>query len=269
MAVEGRAALGELQDNELAVTTMAVVDRVRPHVGIILLAMAVVFAVFAGMVLVRSQQAAERAAGWEACLGALSDGEPGRLEEVAVRYRGTPAGWWAELIMADAALADGNRLLLLDRAQAEKRLAAAAEIYQSVNAQRPTALVAERGIFGLARTRESQGQLEEAKQGYKALVAEYPASPFSAIAKGRLAALAVPATQRWYKWFETPPAAPAEPPAEPSDDTSTKPVESATPAEPTADKPAAGEPAADTEPAAVEPSPEPTADKPPADAPAG
>jgi hypothetical protein len=253
MALEGRAALGELRDNELAVSTMAVVDRVRPHVGIILLAIAVVFAVFAGMVLVRSQQAAERAAGWEACLGALSDGEPGRLEEVAARYRGAPAGWWAELVMADAALADGNRLLVTDRAQAEKRLAAAADLYTSVNAQRPTALAAERGVFGLARTRESQGQLKEALRGYKALAAEYPASPFTAIAKGRLTALALPATQRWYKWFETPPAAPAAPSAEPSDD---KPAESAEPATPT--KPAADERAG-----------EPSADKPPAATPAG
>lgn len=256
MALEGRAALGELRDNELAVSTMAVVDRVRPHVGIILLAIAVVFAVFAGMVLVRSQQAAERAAGWEACLGALSDGEPGRLEEVAARYRGAPAGWWAELVMADAALADGNRLLVTDRAQAEKRLAAAADLYTSVNAQRPTALAAERGVFGLARTRESQGQLKEALRGYKALAAEYPASPFTAIAKGRLTALALPATQRWYKWFETPPAAPAAPSAEPSDDKPAEPAESAEPATPT--KPAADERAG-----------EPSADKPPAATPAG
>jgi hypothetical protein len=246
MASEGRAALGELKDNELAVTTMAVVDKIRPHVGIILLAIAVVVAAVAGMVLVRSQQAAERAAGWEACLGALSDGEPGRLEEVAVRYRGTPAGWWAELVMADAALADGNRLLLVDRAQAENRLAAAAELYTSVNSQRPKALAAERSIFGLARARESQGQLKEAEQGYKALVAEYPASPFTAIAKGRLAALALPSTQRWYKWFETPPVAPAAPSAEPSDDKS---AESAEPAideradEPSADNPPADDPA--------------------------
>ncbi len=221
MALQGRASLGELEDNELAASTMAIVDRVRPHLGLILLSIAVIFAVLAGLVVVRWQQSAEQTAGWEALLGAFSDGEPGRVEEVAARYRGTSAGWWAELVMADNALADGNRLLMIDRTQAQSRLEAAAALYSSVNSQRPTALAAERSIFGLARTRESQGQLAEARRGYEALVAEYPSSPFKPIAEARIAALDRPATQRWYKWFETPPAEPsrdepAESPSEPS-----------------------------------------------------
>jgi hypothetical protein len=216
MASAGRATLDELDDNELASSTMALVDRIRPHLGLITLAIGVLFAVLAGIVLVRSQQAAERTAAWEACLGALAEGNPARLEEVAARYRGTPASWWAELVLADTALADGNSLLLSDPARARTRLAAAAELYQAVNAQRPSALAAERGVFGLARTRESQGQLEEARRGYEALVAEYPQSPFRGIAESRLEALGRPATQRWYKWFATQPAASARDESAPS-----------------------------------------------------
>ncbi len=243
MALDGRAAMSELKGNELAETTLAVVDRVRPHVGIIVLAMGVVFAVIAGLVLVRSQQAAEQAAGWQACIQAIRGREPGGLEEVAVRYRGTSAGWWSELVLADIALADGNGLVLAEPAQAKARLAAAADLYTSVNAQRPTALAAERGIFGLARTRESQGQLDEARRGYEALVTEYPESPFKAMAEARLAALGLASTQRWYKWFETPPVAPPNPPDEPSGDT---PPPSATePAAPTGEPPTgAGDPPA-------------------------
>jgi hypothetical protein len=243
MALEGRTALGELEGNELAVSTMAVVDRIRPHAGLITLTIVVMFAVLAGVILVRSQQTAEQAAAWEATIGAMTDGDPARLQEVTARYRGTPAGWWAELVLADNALADGNRLLLVDQAQAQARLAAAAELYASVNAQRPTAVAAERGIFGLARTRESQGKLEEARRGYEALVAEYPTSPFKPLAEARLAALSRPATQRWYKWFETTPAVPAPPAAEPASD---KPVESAAESSTESGGPAAaptGEPA--------------------------
>jgi hypothetical protein len=252
MATGDRASLGELDDNELAATTIALVDRIRPHLGLILLAAAVLFAVLAGFVLVRSQRAAERAAAWEECLGALAEGDPGRLGDVAARYRGTPAAWWAELVLADTALADGNRLLVTDRGQAGARLAAAADLYAAVNAQRPTDLAAERGIFGLARTRESQGQLDEARRGYQALVAEYPDSPFRGIAEERIAALARPATERWYKWFETRPAAAAVDPAAP-----VAPADAATeaPAEP-------AEPPSDTPPPTAEPAGEPAAASP-------
>lgn len=236
MATGDRASLSELDDNELAATTIALVDRIRPHLGLILTVAAVLFAVLAGLVFVRSQRAAERAAAWEECLGALAEGEPGRLGDVAARYRGTPAAWWSELVLADTALADGNRLLLTDRRQAGERLAAAADLYAAVNAQRPSDLAAERAIFGLARTRESQGQLDEARRGYQALVAEHPESPFRGIAEGRMAALARPATERWYKWFETRPEASPDAAADPAAATEKPPA--ADPAEPPRDTPA-------------------------------
>ena len=265
MATDDRATLSELDDNQMASNTLALADRIRPHLGLILLAAAVIFAVFAGLVIVRSQRAAEQAAGWEECLTALAEGEQGRLGDVAARYRGTPAAWWAELVLADTALADGNGLLMTDRQRARERLASAADLYMAVNAQRPSDLAAERGIFGLARTRESQGQLEEASRGYEAIVAEYPDSPFRGIAEERIAALAMPATQRWYKWFETQvvavaaPATPAaksaavpasEPPAPPESKPADPPRDTPSPtAEPAASKPAASKPAA-SEPAA-------------------
>jgi hypothetical protein len=251
MATDDRATLSELDDNQLASNTLALADRIRPHLGLILLAVAVIFAVFAGLVIVRSQRAAEQAAGWEECLTALAEGEPGRLGDVAARYRGTPAAWWAELVLADTALADGNGLLMTDRQRARERLASAADLYMAVNAQRPSDLAAERGIFGLARTRESQGQLDEASRGYEAIVAEYPDSPFRGIAEERIAALAMPATQRWYKWFETQvvavaaPATPATPAAEPAA------VRASEPSAPPESKPATSKPAA--EPATAEP----------------
>ena len=270
MATDDRATLSELDDNQLASNTLALADRIRPHLGLILLAVAVIFAVFAGLVIVRSQRAAEQAAGWEECLTALAEGEPGRLGDVAASYRGTPAAWWAELVLADTALADGNGLLMTDRQRARERLASAAYLYMAVNAQRPSDLAAERGIFGLARTRESQGQLDEASRGYEAIVAEYPDSPFRGIAEERIAALAMPATQRWYKWFETQvvavaaPATPATPAAEPaavrasepSAPPESKPADPprdtpSTTAEPAASKPATSKPAA--EPATAEP----------------
>ncbi|MFM7137661.1 MAG: tetratricopeptide repeat protein [Planctomycetota bacterium] len=249
MEAESRAAPGDLEDNDLASGTIAIVDRIRPHLGTILLGVLVLFAALAAWTLIQSQTTARLAAGWDDCLAALAEGDPGRLETVAAQYGGTPAAQWAEIVLADTALADGNRLLITDRAQGVRRLEEAAGRYTAVNAQRPGLLAAERATFGLARARESLGELAEAKRGYEALVAEYPESPFRPLAAERIAALGRESTGRWYKWFESRPVASPAPDAQ-----QTKPTnESAEPAKPAAEsKPAArsGKPA---EPAAGEP----------------
>lgn len=253
MEAERSAALGDLEDNDLAKGTLAVVDRIRPHLGTILLGILALFAGLAAWTLIQSQGRARVAAGWDECLAALAEGDPGRLETVVARYGGTPAAQWAEIVLADTALADGNRLLLTDRAQGKRRLEEAVGRYTTVNTQRPAALAAERAIFGLARARESLGEIGEARLGYEALVAEYPSSPFRGLAEERITALARESTGRWYKWWESrpvpapaesagkqPAAEPKKPAAEPATDAG-KPAESAAkPADPAAD---AGKPA--------------------------
>lgn len=224
-----RVTAGDLEDNDLASGTMAIVDRIRPHLGTILLATLLLFAALAAWALVRSQRAAQRTAAWDECLGALAGGDPAGLEDVVARYAGSAAAQWAELVLADTALADGNRLMMSDAERGRRRLEEAVGRYASVNAQRPEQLAAERAILGLARARESLGELAEAGRGYEALVTEYPESPFRPLAEQRIAALARASTERWYKWFASRPAA--------------------TPAaEPAAEKPAPDEPAGTTEP---------------------
>jgi hypothetical protein len=260
MEADSRAALGDLEDNDLATGTLAVVDRIRPHLRAILIAVLGLFAALALWTLINSQRTAQRAASWDECLAAIAAGDARRLETVVTRYGGSPAAQWGEIMLADTALADGNRLLMIDQAQGRRRLNEAVGRYTAVNTQRPAALAAERAIFGLAQARESLGDLAEARRGYEALVAEYPESPFRGPAEDRIAALGRESTERWYKWIESRPAAaaatkPAEADGQPPAAASTQPAnepatsaEPATAAEPAAD--AAGKPA---EPAAAEP----------------
>jgi hypothetical protein len=234
MDAESRAALGDLEDNDLATGTLAVVDRIRPHLRAILIGVLGLFAALAVWTLVNSQQTAQQAASWDECLASIAEGDAGRLETVVTRYGGSAAAQWAQIMLADAALADGNRLLMVDRAQGRRRLEEAVGRYTAVNAQRPAPLATERAIFGLAQARESLGELAEARRGYETLVAEYPESPFRGLAEERIAALGRESTGRWYKWFESrlavaaatesapaasqPPAAEsAKPPNEPAD----------------------------------------------------
>ena len=151
--------------------------------------------------MVSSQAEATRTQSWDACLAAMSTGEMDSFNEVVRRYPGTDAARWAELLMADAAASEGTQMLFIDRQRAEGRLQAAVEAYSSLMAGRPQGLLGERAVFGLAKARESLGQLAEARRGYEAVAAEFPADALAQIAAGRAAELGRESTRQWYDWF--------------------------------------------------------------------
>jgi hypothetical protein len=201
---------GELGDNDLADATLAVVDRIRPYFSTILAGLAAALAAFVAFGVVQSQAEATRTQSWDACLAAMSAGDSDSFNEVIRRYPGTDAARWAELLMADAAASEGTQLLFIDRQRAEGRLQAAVEAYSSLMAGRPQGLLGERVVFGLAKARESLGQLAEARRGYEAVAAEFPADAIAQVASARAAELGRESTRQWYDWFGaqkiTPPA---------------------------------------------------------------
>lgn len=214
--------LEELDGNALAEKTLEIVDRLRPHTNAILLGLGGLLAALAAWVLVSSQAATTKSQAWDAFLAGLSGGDPQAFDEVVRRYPGTPAAEWSRLVMADMALIDGSELLFVNKDQAPPRLQAAAELYGSILAARPSAMLAERATFGLAKARESLGQLEEAKRGYAAVAAEHPDGALAGLARTHAAALGRESTRQWYDWFAAqtivPPAQkPAEPSAKPQE----------------------------------------------------
>jgi hypothetical protein len=121
---------------------------------------------------------------------------------VATRFPGSPAAVWSQILLADNALAEGGRILLIDKARGRERLQAAADTYAAVMAQRPASMAAERATFGLARAREALGELDAARRGYQALATDFPSSPLRSLAESHAASLARPATVAWYDWFD-------------------------------------------------------------------
>jgi hypothetical protein len=182
----------------------------------------------AAWVLVSAQSTATKSQSWDAFLAGLSGGDPQAFDEVVRRYPGTPAAEWSRLVMADMALIDGTELMFVNKDQAPPRLQAAADLYASILASRPTGMLAERATFGLAKARESVGQLDEARRGYAAVAAEFPEGALAGLARKHAATVDREATRQWYDWFAaqkiTPPASkpaaeetPAEPPAKPQE----------------------------------------------------
>ncbi|MFM8378498.1 MAG: tetratricopeptide repeat protein [Planctomycetia bacterium] len=226
--------LDELEGNALAEKTLEIIDRLRPHTNTILLILGGLLVALAAWVVVSSQAATTKSQAWDAFLAGLSGGDPQAFDEVVRRYPGTPAAEWSRLVMADMALIDGTELLFVNKDQAPPRLRAAAELYASILASRPAAMLAERATFGLAKARESLGQLEEARRGYAAVAAEHPDGALAGLARTHAAALDRESTRQWYDWFAAqtiaPPAQkpaddekaaagekPAEPPAKPQE----------------------------------------------------
>ena len=209
--------LGELENNALAEKTIELIDRVRPYLNTILIAAAGVMLAAVGFSLVASQSAANRSQSWDACLSALSGGDIEAFNEVVRRYPGTPAAEWAKLVLADVSLSDGAELLFVDKDRSTPRLQAAVELYTSVIAERPQGMLLERAIFGLAKARESLGQVGEAQSGYEAIAAEFPSGALAQLAAGRAATLKRESSRQWYDWFAaqkiSPPAAPPTVPA--------------------------------------------------------
>lgn len=235
----------ELAENDLAESVMSTVQRLRPHLWTVATAALALVGGMAAWSLITAQQAASRSRSWDACMAALAERNPERLSEVIRQYPGSPAAQWSQLLLADSAIAEGSQQLFADRTRGKERLEAAVGIYSTLLAERPQGLIAERAVFGLAKAREGLGQLEEARRGYEALVADYPASAVRGIAANRIAALSSDATRQWYDWFAAQkvaaPAAAGDQPAPPTSN--------AQPAGPAAAAPAPAAPAGSGEPA--------------------
>lgn len=198
----------ELERNDLADSATELVERIRPHLWTVGLTAAALLLGFAAWTLVDSRRIAAREESWEACLEALGTGQAIAIDGVATRYPGTPAAQWSRLVLADGLLEQGSQLLYVDRGQAEQRLQSAAATYAGLLATRPTGIIAERATFGLAKSRENLGSLDEALRGYDALVREYPDSVVRPFAEARIAALGKDATRQWYDWFSQQKAVP-------------------------------------------------------------
>ena len=209
----------EIRDNDLAEKTIEFIDRLRPHLNTLLLAAAGLLLAAVGWVLVSSQSAATRSQSWDAYLAGLSSGEVQSFDEVIRRYPGTPAADWSRLVLADMALTEGTELLFVDKDRAPPRLQAAVDLYSAILGARPTGMLAERATFGLAKARESLGQLEEARRGYAAVAAEFPSGALANLAADHDAELGRESSRQWYDWFAAqkiaPPPKPAETPAQP------------------------------------------------------
>lgn len=209
---EGEVA-EELEGNALADGIGRLVDAIQPHLRVIGMGLAGLLLAAVAWMWMNQQRGALEAQSWNDYLAAFTSEDPTAFDAVAKTHDGSAAADWARLIQAEMALNEGARLLFVDRGQASPKLQAAADAYGELLVRRPKGLLAERATFGLAKSNESLGRIDEARVGYEAVVADYPQGVLADMARQRAKALASADAKEWYSWFAaqplTPPAAPA------------------------------------------------------------
>ena len=179
----------------------ALFEAVRPHLRAIALAAIGAVLVAGAWNVVSAQRTAARRQSWDAYLEALNGSRVDALADVGTRFPGAPAAAWARLALAENALGEGTELSFVDKDGARIRLEAAANQYTELLNERPQGLLAERATLGLAKSRESLGQLEEARAGYEAVAKDHPFSPVAEIAAEHARLLGQPQSREWYGWF--------------------------------------------------------------------
>ncbi len=213
----------ELQENDLVDSVGTMMDRVRPHVRTFLGIGVLGLLLIASGILISSRTRTTREAAWESFLAALSQGTPEAFEEVLVRYPDSPAAGWSRVVLGDIALSEGTNSAFSNREKSQERLRTAVELYSQVVAERPQGMLAERAVFGLAKSRESLGEIDEAIRGYQAVSTDFPSGALASLSARRADSLKGDDARNWYEWFAAQEVAP--PVTSPLDETAPAAIE--------------------------------------------
>jgi hypothetical protein len=158
------------------------------------------------------QTSALQADAWAALGKAATEPE---LDRVAEKFPGTVPAAWAKLRAAEQLIESGLMASFRDRETAVADWRRAQDSLRALTASgnRTLPIIRERALFGLGRLAEmtSTEETQPAIAAYKALLAEFPESPFKNYCNERIAALGTGSAQQFYGWFSKQSPKPADP----------------------------------------------------------
>ncbi len=193
----------ELEENSLANWLGESVERIQPYSRTLLAGVLAVAAVLLAWGVYNQRSARIRRDGWNEYFAALNSMKTEQLSEVMSNYSGTEVATWAQLRLADMQAAEGVDLLFSNRPAALDELRSAETNYTEVGQASSDPLIQQRALIGLGRAYESLNRLDDARQQYEKLVADYPEGLFAESARGRIADLQRQSTREFYDWFAT------------------------------------------------------------------
>jgi len=176
----------ELQHNELAEWLFKTGERVKPYQNLILAGVA--FAVVAVAVYSWWSRNSTARAGqaWTDLTRSLEARSPDMMTTVTEDYPNTVVGQTATVVLGDWRLATGCNQRFASMALAQKDLSSAIDSYSKVLEKSQVSSLLERATYGMARAKETQGELEDATKYYKEVAEKWPDGAYAAAAKQRL-----------------------------------------------------------------------------------
>lgn len=196
----------ELQKNQLADALGSEIDYLRPYYKTIVAVLIAVAAIGATIAVIANQRSSNNAAAWGSFYDVVGDGNsdkmPAKFESVAKAYAGTQAALWADLSAADLKLQSGSTKMFSDRNEAEKELAQAKLLFETVlkNAGNEQ-MLRRRAHFGLAQTLEAMNNPEEAQTVFEQIAKDNPEDAFGKAATQRLTQIKRLNDSQWFAWF--------------------------------------------------------------------
>ena len=198
----------DLQHNELLDWLNKSTAFIKPHANTILIGLIVILATYVG-VKIWSYRSGERSAkAWDSLYAAMGSSELTGIDRVSEDYVNSEVGDWARLISADLRFANGCDELFTNKIAAGQELQKAMANYVAVLEASSESAIRERATFGLARTyeamagtRQSQGELDKAREKYQEVVENWAEGVYAKSAKRRLEDLDRASTKEFYDKF--------------------------------------------------------------------
>ncbi len=197
----------ELQHNELATWIIKSAQAVQPYQNLILPFVVITAVAIAGYMWWSRNNASQTAQAWKElnqgfvlCTSARG-GSLELLQKVADEHPDTEVGYTADILMADLRLASGCQQLFTNKPIGEQELSRAIELYETALKQNQSPMLLERATFGMARAKESKGDLDTAQRYYHDIVENWPRGAYSEVARQRLADLKRPEIKQMYDDF--------------------------------------------------------------------
>lgn len=206
----------ELQQNALADILGGQIKKIEPYTKLI--AVGVAIAVFGGLAFgfYRSSEVGSRSDATLELLQNSGSSDPEALAAVGDRYADTSAGALAKLLQADVLLATGISGLFNDREAAQGQLDEALKQYTLVAETSKDTLLRSRANFGVARTLESQGEIDKAISAYNSVIEIGESDAIATAARNRINHLKSPMTTDFFAWFDKQDFTPPDPTAPPT-----------------------------------------------------
>jgi len=195
----------ELQHNALLEWLTQTGQSVKPYLNVVLLVLVAVLLGLVGYKWMSTQSAGKEAKAWDSVFAAISKDDTAQLDQTIEDYPKTIAAQWAAIIAGDMQLASGCQDLFATKATAADQFQKAQDKYTFALEHASKSEIRERATYGLARTyeamagtRQSQADLERAKEEYQKIVENWPEGAFAKAAQARLDALSQASTLEFY-----------------------------------------------------------------------